>query len=186
MKAFPENKCTTGICLYFNTWQTLPTKVGIVKAMGFPVVWMWERDNKEGRALKNWCFQTVMLEITLESPLDSKEIKPVNPTGNQPEYSGRTDASWSSNTLAIWCKQLTHWKRPWCWETLKAEREEGDRGWDGWMASPIQWTWTWANSGNMVRDREAWCAAVHGVVKSQTQLGNWTTTMTTSWKFFLI
>ena len=68
----------------FNLWATreaLPTKVGIVKAMGFPVVWMWELDNKEGKALKNWCFQTVVLEITLESPLDSKEIKPVNPKG---------------------------------------------------------------------------------------------------------
>ena len=54
---------------------------------------------------------------------------------------------WSFNTLATWCKQLTHWKRPWCWERLRAGEEEGGRGWDGWMASPIQWTWTWANSG---------------------------------------
>ena len=54
--------------------------------------------------------------------------------------------SWSSNTLATWCKQLTHWKIPWCWERLKAGGEEGDRGRDSWMASPIQWTWTWANS----------------------------------------
>ena len=54
--------------------------------------------------------------------------------------------SWSSNTLATWCKQPTNWKRPWCWERLKAE-EEDNRGWDGWMASPIQWTWTLANSG---------------------------------------
>ena len=54
--------------------------------------------------------------------------------------------SWSSNTLAIWFEQLTHWKRPWCWERLKAKGEGGDRGWDGWMASPIQWAWTWANS----------------------------------------
>ena len=55
--------------------------------------------------------------------------------------------SWSSNTSATWWEQLTHWKRYWCWERMKAEGEEGDRGWDGWMASPIQWTWTWANSG---------------------------------------
>ena len=47
----------------------------------------------------------------------------------------------------IWCKQPTHWERPWCWERLKAEGEEGNRGWDGWMASLIQWTWTWVNSG---------------------------------------
>ena len=57
------------------------------------------------------------------------------------------DWFWSSNTLATWCEQLTHWKRSWCWDRLKAEGEEADRGWDGWMASPIQWTLTWANSG---------------------------------------
>ena len=57
------------------------------------------------------------------------------------------DWFWSSNTLATWCEQLTHWKRSWCWDRLKAEGEEANRGWDGWMASPIQWTLTWANSG---------------------------------------
>ena len=54
--------------------------------------------------------------------------------------------SWSSNTLATWCEELTHWKRPWCWERLRAWGERGWRGWDGWMASFIQWTWIWANS----------------------------------------
>ena len=53
---------------------------------------------------------------------------------------------WSSNTVAIWCKELTHWKRPWCWERLKVG-EGDDRGRDGWMASPTQWTWVWASSG---------------------------------------
>ena len=52
--------------------------------------------------------------------------------------------SWNSNTLATWCKELTNWKRPWCWERLKAG-EGNDRGWDGWMASPTQWTWVWVN-----------------------------------------
>ena len=55
--------------------------------------------------------------------------------------------SWNSNTLAIWCKELTRWKRPWCWERLKAGGEGDDRGWDGWMASLTQWTWAWAGSG---------------------------------------
>ena len=55
--------------------------------------------------------------------------------------------SWSSNTLAIWCEEPTLWKRPWCWERLKAGREGDDWGWDGWLVSPIQWTWVWANSG---------------------------------------
>ena len=53
--------------------------------------------------------------------------------------------SWSSNTLATWGEEPTYWKRPWCWERLKAGWEEGDRGWDGWMASLTQWTWVWAN-----------------------------------------
>ena len=56
--------------------------------------------------------------------------------------------SWSSNTLASWCKELTHLKRPWCWERLRAGGEGDDKGWDGWMASPTQWTWVWASSGS--------------------------------------
>ena len=54
--------------------------------------------------------------------------------------------SWSSSTLAIWCKQPIHWKGPWCWERLRAGGEEGDKGWGGRMASPTQWIWVWANS----------------------------------------
>ena len=56
--------------------------------------------------------------------------------------------SWNSNTLTTWCEELTHWKRPWCWERLKAGGEGDDRGWDGWMASPTRWRWVWANSGS--------------------------------------
>ena len=54
--------------------------------------------------------------------------------------------NWSFNTWAAWCKELTHWKRPWCWERLRAG-DGGNRGWDGWMASLKQWTWIWANFG---------------------------------------
>ena len=57
------------------------------------------------------------------------------------------DWYWSSDTLATWCKEPTCWKRPWCWENLKAKREGGSRGWDGQMASATQWTWIWTNSG---------------------------------------
>ena len=53
--------------------------------------------------------------------------------------------SWNSSILVIWWQHLTHWKSPWCWEIMRAEGEEGIRGWDGWMASPMQWTWTWTN-----------------------------------------
>ena len=109
---------------------------------------MWELDYKESWVLKKWCFWTAVLEKTLESPLDCKDIKPVNSQGNQSWiFIGRTDGwSWNSNTLATWCKKLTHWKRPWCWERLKAGEEGDDRGWCGWMASLTQWTWVWAGS----------------------------------------
>ena len=57
--------------------------------------------------------------------------------------------SWSSNTLATLCEVLTHWKKPWCWERLKARGEGDDRGWDGWMASLTRWTWVWVDSGSL-------------------------------------
>ena len=112
-------------------------------------LWMWELDRKEGWAPKKWCFWTEVLGKTLESPLDSKEIQPVHPKGNQSWIViGRTDAEAEiPNTLATWWEELTHWKRPWCWERLKAGGEGDDRGWDGWMASPTQWTWVSINSG---------------------------------------
>ena len=108
---------------------------------------MWELDYKEGWWQKNWCFWNVALEKTLESPLDCKEIQPINPKGNQSwVFIGRTDVSWNSGTLATWFKELTHLKRPWCWERLRAGGEGDDRGWDGWMISPNQWTWAWVDS----------------------------------------
>ena len=78
--------------------------------------------------------------------------------------------SWNSNTLAIWCEELTRWKRLWCWARLKAE-EGDDRGWDGWMAPPTQWTWVWASS------RSWWWTGKPGVAKSLTYLSNWTDLM---------
>ena len=81
--------------------------------------------------------------------------------------------SWSSNTLATWCEERTHWKRPWCWERLKVG--EGDnRGWDDWMAPPTWWTWVRVSSRSWWWDREAWRAEVHGVIESWTWLSNWT------------
>ena len=100
---------------------------------------MWELDCEESWVPKNWCFWTVVLQKTLESPLDCKEIQPVHSEGDQP---------WNPSTLATSCKELTHWKRLWCWEGLGAGGEGDDRGWDGWMASLPRWTWVWMNSGS--------------------------------------
>ena len=111
----------------------LPMKVHLVKAVVFSHVQMWVLDHKEGWAPKNWCFQIMMLEKTLETPLDSKEIKSVNPKENQPWiFTGRTDAEAEAPVLwSTWCREPTHWKRSWGWEKLRARGEEGGRRWDG-------------------------------------------------------
>ena len=139
----------------------LLTKVHIVKTMVFPVVmYRCELDHKEGWALKDSCLPTLVLEKTLESPLDGKEIKPVK--GNQPWIFIWKDWywSWSSNTVVTWCKEPTHWKRLWFWERLRAGGEGGDREWDGWMASSTQWTWVWSNS------RRYWRTGKPGMLQS--------------------
>ena len=88
-----------------------------------------------------------MLEKTLESPLDCKEIQPSMLKEISPEYSLEgLMLKLKLQSLATWCKELTLWKRPWCWERLKTGGEGDDRGWDGWTASPIQWTWVWVRS----------------------------------------
>ena len=90
--------------------------------------------------------------------------------------------SWNSNPLATCCEELTHWKRPWCWASLKAGGEGDDRGWDGWMASPTQWTRVWVNSGSW------WWTGRPGVLQSmgsQRVRHNWATELnwaTGSWK----
>ena len=122
-------------------------------------VWIRELDHKEDKVPKNcpfklWCWQR------LECSLGSK-TKTVHPKGNQPcVFIGRTDAETEAPVLATWDEELTHWKRPWCWESLKASGEEGSRGWDGWMASLTQWTWVWANS------KRQWRAGKPGMLQS--------------------
>ena len=83
--------------------------------------------------------------------------------------------SWNSNTLATWWEELTPWKRPWCWERLKAGGEGDNRGWDGWMASPTQWTWVWVNSGNWWWTRRPVMLHPQGCKESDmTKRLNWT------------
>ena len=113
--------------------NTLLTKYSQSYGFSSSQVWMWDLHHK-GWEPKNWCFWPVVLEETLESPLDCKETKSVNPKRNQPWiFIGGTNAEAEAPILlATWCKELIHWKRPWCWERLRAGGEEGDRGWDGW------------------------------------------------------
>ena len=119
---------------------------------------IWELDHKEGWMPKNWCFQAVVLEKTLESPLDCEEIKPINPKGNQPRiFTARTDAKapilWPPDVKS----QLIHCKRPWCWERLKAGEEGYIRGQDGWNTMDMSLSKLWET----VKDREACHASVH-------------------------
>ena len=124
-------------------------------------VWMWELDYQESWVPKNWCFWTMVLEKTLESPLDCKEIQQVHPKGDQSwVFIRRTDAEAESPILCTPHVELTYWKRPWCWERLKAGAEGDDRGWDGWTASLTRWTWVWVNSGSW------WWTGRPGVLQS--------------------
>ena len=135
---------------------------------------MWELGHKETWAPKNWCIRIVVLEKTLESPLDSKEIKPISPKGNQPWLIiRRTDAEaeasihWPPDAKS----QLTG-KKDLMLGKIEGKRRRGQQDETvGWQ-SLTQWTWIWANSGRYLKDREAWRAVVHGVAKSWTRLNN--------------
>ena len=110
---------------------------------------MWELDCEEGWVPKNWCFWTVVLEKTLESPLNCKEIQPVHSEGDQSsDFFGRNDAK--AETPVLWPPHVKSWLigKDSCWEGLGAGGEGDDRGWDGWMASLTWWTWVWVNSGS--------------------------------------
>ena len=130
---------------------TLPTKVCLVKAMVFPVVMCgcesWTV-NKADRwridAFEPWCSRRLLRVPWTARRSNQFILKEIGPGCSLEGLIW----SWNSNTLATSCEELTHWKRPWCWEGLGAGGEGDDRGWDGWMASPTRWMWVWVNSGS--------------------------------------
>ena len=136
--------------------------------------WMWELDDKASWVPKNWCFWTMVLEKTLESPLGWKEIQPVNPKGNQSWiYIGRTDAE--AETLKLWPPDVKNWliqKDPdagkYCGQEEKGTTEDEMVGWHHWLNGYEFEQALWVGDG-----QEAWHAAVHGVTKSWTQLSDW-------------
>ena len=113
---------------------------------------MWELDHKEGWMPKNWCFWAVVLEKTLESPLDCKEVKSVHPKGHQSWiFIRRTDAETEAQYFGHLTRRADTLEKIQCWEGLKAGGEGDDRGQDGWMASLTQWTWVWTSYGKLWR-----------------------------------
>ena len=112
-------------------------------------VWMWELDCEESRVLRIdafelWCWRRLLRVPWTTRRSNQSFLKEVSP-----EYSLEGLTKLKLQCFATWWEELTHWKRrPWYWERLKAGGGGGDRGWDGWMASPTPWTWVWVNSGS--------------------------------------
>ena len=128
---------------------TLVTKVHTVKAMVFPVViygcesWTIKKaECQRTDAFKLWSWKR-LFRIPWTTRSNQSERKSERKSTLNIHWK---DWCWSSNVLATWCEELTHWKKPWCWERLKAGGEGGNRGWDAWMASLAQRIWVWANS----------------------------------------
>ena len=159
------------------------TKVYLVKAMVFPVVmygcesWTIKKaEHQRIDAFELWCWRRLLRIPWTARRSNQFILKEISPGCSLEGLMLKLN----SNTLATWWEKPTHWKRPWCWERLKTGGEGNDRGWDGWMASPTQWTWVWANSSRWWRTgKPGVLHAVHGVTKSWTRLS--TPTHSTRW-----
>ena len=117
----------------------------------FPVVRYgcesWTIKEAEGQridAFELWCWRRFLRVPWTARRSKQSILKEISPGVHWKDWCW----SWNSNTLATWCEELTHWKRPWCWERLRAGGEGDERGWDGWMASPTRWTRVWVDSGS--------------------------------------
>ena len=150
------------------------------QSYGFSIshIWMWVLDHKESWALKNWYFWTLVLEKTLESPRDCKEIQPVHPKGNESwVFIGRTDAE--AEAPILWPPDVENWLIRKDSDAGKGWRQEekGTTGWGGWMASVTRWTWVWASPGSW------WWTGKPGALQSmgsQRVRHNWATELNLS------
>ena len=164
-------KVMTNLDSISERWDiTLPTKVRLVKAMVFPVVMYGceSRTIKKAEcqridAFELWCWRRLLRVPWIARRSNQSILKEISP-----EYWKDWWWSWNSNTLATSCEELTHWKRPWCWEGLGAGGEGDDKGWDGWMVSLTRWTWVWVSSGSW------WWTGKPGMLQSM-GLHDWVT-----------
>ena len=154
---------------------TLPTKVILVRAVfSNSHVWIWELYYKESWAPKNWCFWTVVLEKTLASPLDCKEIQPVHPKGNRSWiFIGRTDAE--AETLILLPPDARNWpiRKILMLGKTEGRRRRGQQRMSWWMASLTQWTWVWVNSGSWWWTGRPGMLQSMGWQKDMTEWLNW-------------
>ena len=155
---------------------TLPTKVRLVKAMVFPIVmygcenWTIKKTELQSiDAFELWCWRRFLRVPWTARRSNQSILKEISPEYSLEGLMLKLKLQYFGHLI----EELTHLKSPWCWKRLKARGEGDDRGRDGWMVSPTQWTWVWVN-WELVMNREAWCAAFHGVTNSWTRLSNWT------------
>ena len=174
-RLFLGRKVMTNLYSIFKSRDiTLPTKVHLVKAMVFPVVRYgcesWTIKKAEHRridAFELWCWRRLLRTSLTARRSNQSILKEISP---ECSLEGLM-LNWSSNPLATWFEELTHYRRPWCWERLKAGGERDDREWDGWMASMET---SLSKLQELVMDRETWLAAAHEIAKSWTWLSDWT------------
>ena len=168
---------------------TLPTKVHLVRAVVFPVVMYgcesWTIKKAECRRIDGfelWCWKRLLRFPWTAMRSNQSILEEISLGVHWKDWCW----SWNSNALATSCEELTNWKTPWCWEGLRAGGEGDNRGRNGWVASPTQWTRVWANSGRW------WWTGKPGVLQSMglqrvghtwaTELTDWSTKSQSSWE----